>query len=76
MRQTLGCRHYNQYKQNVTINNNNSNNLIADLARPFGSDERLVSPVKSYGNADKLKDEVLRDNKDQSGIYLTPPGYG
>lgn len=48
------------------MNNNNSNNLISNLAQ---TDERLVSPVKSYGNADKLKDEVLRDNKDQSGIY-------
>jgi hypothetical protein len=29
----------------------------------------LVSPVKSYGNADLLKDQVLKEARDRSGIY-------
>lgn len=30
---------------------------------------KLVSPVKSYEDAELFKDQVLKDNKDQSGIY-------
>lgn len=29
----------------------------------------LVSPVKSYGNADLLREAVLKDNRGQPGIY-------
>jgi hypothetical protein len=29
----------------------------------------LVSPVKSYGNAGLLKDQVLKEARDKSGIY-------
>ncbi len=29
----------------------------------------LVYPVKSYGNADLLKDQVLKEARDRSGIY-------
>lgn len=36
---------------------------------PSSQEVRLVSPVKSYENAELLKDQVLKDNKDQSGIY-------
>lgn len=38
------------------MNNNNNNS-------------NLISPVKSYGNAELLKDEILKDNKGQSGVY-------
>jgi GIY-YIG catalytic domain len=31
--------------------------------------DKLVSPIKSYGNAKLLKDIILKDNKDKSGIY-------
>jgi uncharacterized protein YbcV (DUF1398 family) len=37
------------------MNNNNNNNLI--------------SPVKSYGNAELFKEAVLKDNSGKSGIY-------
>jgi group I intron endonuclease len=46
------------------MDNNNSN--LTSLAT---TDIILVSPVKSYGNAELLKDEILKDNKNQSGIY-------
>lgn len=29
----------------------------------------LISPVKSYGNAELLKDQILKDNKDRPGVY-------
>jgi len=50
-------------------NNNNNNNLISNISSSVTTDVRLVSPVKSYGNAELLKDEVLKDNRDQSGVY-------
>lgn len=49
-----------------TIDNNN---LISNISSLATTDIILVSPVKSYGNAELLKDEILKDNKDQSGIY-------
>jgi hypothetical protein len=49
------------------MNNNNNNNLISNISAT--TDVRLVSPVKSYGNAELLKDDVLKDNGDQSGVY-------
>lgn len=44
--------------------NNNNNNLNIT-----STDIKLVSPVKSYGNADASKNEVLKDNRGQSGVY-------
>lgn len=55
------------------MNNNNNNkiinndNLISSL--PYSKDVLLVSPVKRYGNADLSKDLVLKDNRNQSGVY-------
>ena len=48
-------------------NNNNNNNLISNISDT--TDVKLVSPVKSYGNAEASKKEVLKDNRGQSGIY-------
>lgn len=47
-------------------NNNKNNNLITNIS---STDIGLVSPVKSYENAELLKDEILKDNRDQSGVY-------
>lgn len=41
------------------MNNNNNNNIKIEL----------VSPVIKYTNSDQLKSQVLKDNKDKSGIY-------
>jgi len=32
-------------------------------------DLNLVSPIKSYNNAETSKEEVLKTNRGQSGIY-------
>lgn len=55
------------YNKNVTINNNNNNNN--SITNISSTDVRLVSPVKSYVNAELLKDEILKDNRDRSGVY-------
>lgn len=65
MRQTLNCRHFN--KKNVTKNNNNYDKINennTNISPSDSTDVKLVSPVKSYGNA-----ELLKDNNKQSGIY-------
>lgn len=71
MRQTLSCRHTNKYKYKVRINNNNNNNnsLVPNTFTSATADVKLVSPVKFYENAEVFKDEVLKDNRDQSGVY-------
>jgi group I intron endonuclease len=43
-----------------------NNNLITNIS---STDVGLVSPVKSYENAELLKDEILKDNRDRSGVY-------
>jgi len=43
-------------------NNNNLNNLNI-------KDVKLVSPVKSYGDAEEYKKVVLKDNRNRSGVY-------
>ncbi len=52
-------------KFKVTMNNNNKNNI--NKSSP--SCDRLISPVKSYGNAELFREAVLKDNRGQSGIY-------
>jgi hypothetical protein len=47
------------------MNNNNKNNI--NKSSP--SCDRLISPVKSYGNAELFREAVLKDNRGQSGIY-------
>ena len=32
-------------------------------------------PVIVYNNAEIDKVRILKENRDKSGIYLTPPGY-
>lgn len=52
-------------------NNNriNNNELISNISSSATTDVRLVSPVSSYGNAELLKDEILKDNRGKSGVY-------
>ena len=45
------------------MNNNNKNNINKS------SSDRLISPVKSYENAELFREGVLKDNRGQSGIY-------
>lgn len=56
------------YKHKVTINNNNNNKNNLNKYSP--SCDRLISPVKSYGNAELFREEVLKDNRGKSGIYM------
>lgn len=71
MRQTLSCRHTNKFKYKVRIHNNNKNNnsLVANTFTSAAADVKLVSPVKRYENAEVFKDEVLKDNRNLSGVY-------
>lgn len=58
----------NNNNNNININNN-LNNLNSNKSTPATRCDRLVSPVKSYGNAELLKAAVLKDNRGLSGIY-------
>jgi uncharacterized protein YbcV (DUF1398 family) len=49
------------------MNSNNNNNI--NVSTFLDRDVKLVSPVKSYGNAKLLKKDVYKDNKEQSGVY-------
>jgi uncharacterized protein YbcV (DUF1398 family) len=45
------------------MNNNNKKNINKS------SCNRLISPVKSYGNAELFREVILKDNRGKSGIY-------
>ena len=49
--------------------NNNNNNNNSNKSIPSTKCDRLISPIKSYENAELLKDMILKDNKGKSGIY-------
>lgn len=51
------------------MNNNNNNNNNSNKSIPSTKCDRLISPIKSYENAELLKDMILKDNKGKSGIY-------
>jgi group I intron endonuclease len=68
MRQTLSCRHIIFIiNKDVTMNNNINNN--DRLISKDTTDVKLVSLIKSYRDAEASKNEVLKDNKGQSGVY-------
>jgi hypothetical protein len=52
---------------NNNNNNNNNNNLNSNLNSnkysPSTKGDRLISPVKSYGNAELFREAVLKDNR-------------
>jgi group I intron endonuclease len=51
------------------MNNNNNNNNNSNKSIPSTKCDRLIYPIKSYENAELLKDMILKDNKGKSGIY-------
>jgi len=57
----------NFYKVSFGIfNNNKMNNYLVTSTM---TNVELVSPTKIYINAKLLKDDILKDNNNQSGIY-------
>jgi hypothetical protein len=57
----------NFYKVSFGIfNNNKMNNYLVTSTM---TNVELVSPAKIYINAKLLKDDILKDNNNQSGIY-------
>lgn len=48
--------------------NNNINNNDRLISKDT-TDVKLVSPIKSYSDSEASKNEVLKDNKGQSGVY-------
>jgi hypothetical protein len=48
--------------------NNNINNNDRLISKDT-TDVKLVSLIKSYRDAEASKNEVLKDNKGQSGVY-------
>ena len=48
--------------------NNNINNNDRLISKDT-TDVKLVSPIKSYRYSEASKNEVLKDNKGQSGVY-------
>jgi group I intron endonuclease len=51
-------------------NKNNNNNFNLNISSSSSkTDVKLVSPIKSYDNAELLKNNVLSENKDLSGVY-------
>ena len=56
---------YKDKSLNYTNNINNDNKLISVGT----TDVKLVSPIKSYRDAESSKNDVLKDNRGQSGVY-------
>jgi len=55
---------------------NNVLNLKADLKGYGGYDSNNIKPVVIYDNADTLKDQIIADNKNKSGVYrLDVPSF-
>lgn len=45
----------------MNYNNNRNKNFLDTV--------KIVSPIKTYTNAEEMKREALKDNKGRSGIY-------
>jgi len=56
---------------NNNNNNNNNNNLrgSSSISSPSTKCDILVSPIKSYENAELFKGAILEESRNQSGIY-------
>ena len=55
---------YNDYNMNIyNMNNNNLNKNVNKI------------PIVSYSNVNEDISLIYRENKNKSGIYLTPKGY-
>ncbi len=50
------------------MKNNNKNDNVK-VPPVINGDVQLVSPVKSYSDAKLLKEDILKDNKGQTGVY-------
>jgi hypothetical protein len=58
-----------QNNNDKSLNNTNIVNDDNKLISEGTTDVKLVSPIKSYKDAESSKNEVLKDNRGQAGVY-------